>query len=538
MSKKDIVTEPASVPEKPEKPSKPKKSGKNMKKFKYGSMSFVVIALVIVLVVILNLICSMIAKRSPLKIDLTADNRYEISDESIDAIKNLKQDVEITVTFPESNFASMGNYYQQMYAYYGMNVDVPYEMIPSVLEKYEMYSKQGNGNIKVQYVDMNKDPDIIAKYRKFYNNDIPEGSIIVFSGNNDNGRVKVITQEEVIQMIVPANTSTNTAVTMNFVGESTITSAVLSVTDSNPIKTAFASMMNGVSITGQGYETMTTDFMTFLGKNGYDCTVIDIATDELSPEEYDFVVVPMPAVDFSADIIGKLGDFLYNGGNYQKNMLYIPNLYVNDLPNITEFLADWSIQVDESAVLDDTNWIETYLGFNQNVNIKLAINDTDSVGSLPNETLPVVAPATRKLSILTKNNDSVATSVLKSMETSYDQDNSQTGTRDAVVVSVKETSSGLDRYSSHLLVMGSSFMISNSLLTQTNAFNNANVIMGMLNTMTGKEASAVIPEKALQQALITPTASQMNGIKIFTIYVIPAVVAVAGIIVFLRRRNK
>ena len=538
MSKKDIVTDTASVPEKPEKPSKPKKS-KNMKKFKYGSMSFAVIALVIVLVVILNLICSMLAKRSPLKIDLTADNRYEISDESIEAIKNLKQDVEITVTFPESNFSSMGSYYQQMYAYYyGLNVEIPYEMIPSVLEKYEMYSKQGNGNIKVQYVDMNKDPDIIAKYRKFYNNDIPEGSIIVFSGNNDDGRVKVITQEEVIQMIVPANTSTNTNVTMNFVGESTITSAVMSVTDSNPIKTAFASQMNGVSITGQGYETMTTDFMSFLGKNGYDCTVIDIATDELSPEEYDFVVVPMPAVDFSADIIGKLGDFLYNGGNYQKNMLYIPNLYVNDLPNITEFLADWSIQVDESAVLDDTNWIETYLGFNQNVNVKLAVNDTDSVGTLPNETLPVVAPATRKLSILTKNNDSVATSVLKSMETSYDQDNSQTGTRDAVVVSVKETSSGLDRYSSHLLVFGSSFMISNSLLTQTNAFNNANVIMGMLNTMTGKEASAVIPEKALQQALITPTASQMNGIKIFTIYVIPAVVAVAGIIVFLRRRNK
>ena len=81
-------------------------------------------------------------------------------------------------------------------------------------------------------------------------------------------------------------------------------------------------------------------------------------------------------------------------------------------------------------------------------------------------------------------------------------------------------------------------MISNSLLTQTNAFNNANVIMGMLNTMTGKEASAVIPEKALQQALITPTASQMNGIKIFTIYAIPAIVAVAGIIVFVRRRNK
>ena len=219
-------------------------------------------------------------------------------------------------------------------------------------------------------------------------------------------------------------------------------------------------------------------------------------------------------------------------------MLYIPNLYVTDLPNISEFLADWSIQVEESAILDDTNWIETYLGFNQNVNIKLSVNDTDSVGTLPNESLPIVAPATRKLSILTKNNDSVAVSVLKSMDTSYDQDNSDTGARDAVILSKKETSAGLDRYTSNLLVLGSSFMISDSILTQTNAFNNANVIIGMLNTMTGKEATAVIPEKALQQSLISPTSSEMNIIKIVVIYVIPAIVAVAGIVVFVRRKNR
>lgn len=526
MSNKEVVNE------------KKIKSKKNLKKFKYGSMSMVIVALVIVLVVIINLICSMIAKRSPLKIDLTSDNRYEISSESIDAIKNLEGDVEITVTFPKSDFSSMGSYYQQMYAYYGMNVETPYDMIPSILENYEMYAKQGKGSITVQYVDMNKDPDIIAKYRKYYNNDIPEGSIVVFSENNGNGRVKVISQEEIVSMIKPSNTSTQTAVTMNFVGESTITSAILNVTDSNPIKTAFVSMMNGTSITGQGYESVNSNFMSFLSKNGYDCTEIDIASDNLSPEDYDMVVVPMPSVDFSADIIEKLSDFLYNDGNYERNMLYIPNLYVTDLPNISEFLADWSIQVEESAILDDTNWIETYLGFNQNVNIKLSVNDTDSVGTLPNESLPIVAPATRKLSILTKNNDSVAVSVLKSMDTSYDQDNSDTGARDAVILSKKETSAGLDRYTSNLLVLGSSFMISDSILTQTNAFNNANVIIGMLNTMTGKEATAVIPEKALQQSLISPTSSEMNVIKIVVIYVIPAIVAVAGIVVFVRRKNR
>lgn len=514
--------------------TKPKK---NLKKFKYGSMSVVVIVLVIVLVIIVNLICSMISKRSPIKIDLTADNRYELSDESVDAIKNLKGDVEITVTFPKSDFASIGAYYQQMYAqYYGINVETPYEMIPSILENYEMYAKQGEGSIKVQYIDMNKDPDIIAKYRDYYNNEIPEGSIIVFSGDGKNGRVKVISQEEIIGMIQPANTSTQTAVTMNFVGESTLTSAILNVTDSNPIKTAVVSMMNGASVSGQGYESATSQIMEFLGKNGYDCTEIDIASDELNPDDYDFVVVPMPSVDFSADIIGKLGDFLYNGGNYQRNMLYIPNLYVADLPNISEFLADWSIQVGEDIILDDTNWIN--ISDLRNLNIKLEISDSDSVGSLPNETLPIVAPASKKLSVLTKNNDSVATSVLKSMDTSYDQNNTETGARDVAVISKKETSVGLDTYTSHMLVLGSSFIMDSTLLNQTNTFNNANVIIGMLNTMTGKEASAVIPEKALQQALIAPTAHEMNVIKVFAIYVIPAVVAVIGVCVFVRRKNR
>ncbi len=514
--------------------TKPKK---NLKKFKYGSMSVVVIVLVIVLVIIVNLICSMISKRSPIKIDLTADNRYELSDESVEAMKNLNGDVEITVTFPKSDFASMGAYYQQMYAaYYGINVETPYEMIPSILENYEMYAKQGNGSIKVQYIDMNKDPDIIAKYRDYYNNDIPEGSIIVFSGNEDNGRVKVISQEEIIGMIQPANTSTQTSVTMNFVGESTLTSAILNVTDSNPIKTAVVSMMNGASLSGQGYESATSQITEFLGKNGYDCTEIDIASDELNPDEYDFVVVPMPSVDFSADIIGKLGDFLYNDGNYQRNMLYIPNLYVADLPNISEFLADWSIQVEEDIILDDTNWIN--ISDLRNLNIKLEIIDADSVGSLPNETLPIVSPASKKLSVLTKNNDSVATSVLKSMDTSYDQNNAETGARDVAVISKKETSVGLDTYTSHMLVLGSSFIMDSTLLNQTNTFNNANVIIGMLNTMTGKEASAVIPEKALQQALIAPTAHEMNVIKVFAIYVIPAVVAVIGVCVFVRRKNR
>ena len=81
-------------------------------------------------------------------------------------------------------------------------------------------------------------------------------------------------------------------------------------------------------------------------------------------------------------------------------------------------------------------------------------------------------------------------------------------------------------------------MTDSSLLNETNTVNNANVIIGMINTMTGKEASAVIPEKALQQALIAPTANEMKVIKVISVYIIPAIVAAIGIFVFIRRKNR
>lgn len=76
------------------------------------------------------------------------------------------------------------------------------------------------------------------------------------------------------------------------------------------------------------------------------------------------------------------------------------------------------------------------------------------------------------------------------------------------------------------------------LITQTNTFNNANVLLNIFNTMTGKEAGVVIPEKALQNAIIAPTEKQDKGIKIIVVFAIPICVAVIGLVVLLRRNRK
>ena len=57
--------------------------------------------------------------------------------------------------------------------------------------------------------------------------------------------------------------------------------------------------------------------------------------------------------------------------------------------------------------------------------------------------------------------------------------------------------------------------------------------------MTGKNTErAVIPDKALQQSVIAPTTKQDKNIKIIVIFIIPAIVAAAGLVVLIRRKNR
>ena len=318
----------------------------------------------------------------------------------------------------------------------------------------------------------------------------------------------------------------------------------MNVTDSHIVNVAFVKTMNDQPIYRTDYEKQVGVLEnTLLAKNGYECTDIDIAKDELDTEKYDLIVIPMPQYDFTEAIIEKLQDFMYNNQLYGKNMIYIPDLASTNLSNIGEFLADWNIQV-ENRIIGDVY----YAMGNSPTNIQLSINDSDSVGYIPNSALPIVAPYSREITLLTKNNDNELTSVLKSSSMSYisnvltegEQVSEEVGARDVVALSKRTYQSIEDQFettSSSVLVIGSSMMFDEELITQTSTYNNANVLLNIFNTMTGKENGVVIPEKSLQRAVIAPTAKQDKGIKV-AIIVIPVLVAAVGLVVLIRRRNR
>ncbi|WP_295094500.1 Gldg family protein [Ruminococcus sp.] len=543
MSKKDLdekkIDEAVEAAGEIEEAAEGKISKWNSRRIKYGSMFYIIIILVIAIVVVINVMANMLAKKSPLKIDISPDNRYDISEESINVLKALNKDVDITVTSTRDYFDSLSAYRENYYAQnYGVPSDIPYEMIPEILDKYSIYAQQGSGSINVKYVNMDVDPDIINKYKEIYNGDIGSGSIIVSSGD----RVRVISPTEVTDMLAyDENALRNQELIFNFAGESMITAAIKGVTDDNLVRVAFANTMNGASLyDAQFYQNAAVTFeKELLTKNGYDCTDIDIATDELSPEDYDLVVVFAPSVDFTEDIIQKLNDFLYNGGKYGKNMIYTPDLSKSGFSNIDGLLADWSIKVENNYIFDEENAIL------RNDLIKVEINDTDSVGELPNDKLPIIAEDTRELSQINKKNDDIVKEVLKSFDTSYTVEitgkNKELGSQESrpvVMLSRKERSEEFKLVASELLVIGSPLMTSSTYIQQNSTFNNANVLINVINNMTGKENSVVIPDKSLQSSFIAPSTKQARNIRIVVMWIIPFIIAAVGVFVLLRRRNK
>ncbi len=532
-------------------------SGKNtggIKKIKYGSMSVITIIIVTAIVIVINFMAAEMEKRSPMKIDLTGDKRYDLSEETIDVLKKLDKDVDILVTMPKSSFdtlaenqsAAMSYQLQMMNQYYGTNyndkVEVPYDMIPVILEKYEMYSKQGEGkgSVNVKYADLKVDPDAAAEYQANYSGgEIPSYSIVVASGKN----VRVITSDEITGMLaVDEAAMQNNTFSLIFAGESKLTSHIMNVVDSNIIDVAIIKTANGQNIfRTDDAELVDSIENELLSKNGYSCTDVDIVTDELDTEKYDMVVIPLPQNDFTEDGINKLQDFLYNDEKYGKNLVFIP-CYTNiNSPNLDEFLADWSIRIDKTLIGDSKN----YMGQGGYQNILLNINDSESVGEVPNKSLPLIAPFSREITVLGKNNQNKVTEVLKSSQTSgilqllaEDAEYSeQAGSRNVAVISTREHAVDLDVYKSRVIAFGSSMMFYNEYIVQNNNYNNANVILNMLNIANGKEVSAVIPEKALQQNYIAPTSKESAVIKVI-IVAVAAGVALAGLAVLIRRRNR
>ena len=523
MSKEEKEIKNTDAAEKPKKDKKEKvkkeKRTFNKRKFKYGTLATAITVVFIAAVVLLNVLASQLTDRFGLKIDTTKEQLFEISDQTIDYLGTLEEDIEIAVMTDEETLDNGSKYYK---------------LVKEVIEKYA----QNSDKITVSYYDIEKNPEIVTKYSTYTSDSITRANIVVFC----NGRIKVLAMSDLYE--VETNYQTYEQTIKSITAEEKLTSAVMFVADPNPPKIAMLTCQQSDAV-----KNSISQLSYVFENNGYTVETVDPLTQDIS-SDYSVAVLAAPYSDLTETVTEKLDTFLYNDGNLGKNLLYFANFDQRETPNLDAFLEEWGIKAGA--------------GYVSNVNgsemLKVGIAGLQNYYAVPqakltegNETLvksadlPIAMPMARPLELTFETADDRETEViLKTSETSVVITEGTTNDnvsdlpqseQNVFVRGSKHKYEGSEQISSNVLVCGSAFAL-DYYITSTNALNNQEFAVNVLNRYTGKDSGMTILSKSMLVESLNISEQAVRVVVLLVQIIIPLAVAVVGITVFLRRRNR
>lgn len=475
----------------------------NSRAFKRGGLAIALTAVVLVLVVLLNVLVAKISEKFPvLSYDFTAEQAYKLSQDSIDLLSHIDKDIEITVLSKEEDYISYDDYFRQANA---------------LLGQYSQY----NDKINVNYIDIVSNPSFANKYP---DEDLATTDLIVACGD----KYKVLTVYDMFN--VEYDSYYGYSYIASSIAEEALTSAMLNVISDESVKVAVVTDF----ATKDYYEY----FMDLLKKNNYEVEEMSLLTDEIDAETGIVILLP-PSNDYDVTAIEKLSEFMVNSGEYGKTVVYLPSVTTVKTPNIDDFCEEWGLKVGDGLVFEgDTTRLvgRTYMDA-----VLAQYGDESYTADLKYPNVPVVSLYSRPIEIIDETNTSVLLKYSKSsgIQPSTADDNwsmkdAMLGEETAVAAIGTKTSSS---NSSNLVIIGSAESVSESILGS--AYNNSDYYLKLLYKLSGREdISVTIESKSLSGSEMTVTVAQANAYAIFFMAVVPLVIAVTGIVIWVRRRNR
>ena len=100
-----------------------------------------------------------------------------------------------------------------------------------------------------------------------------------------------------------------------------------------------------------------------------------------------------------------------------------------------------------------------------------------------------------------------------------------------------DSMNAVDRKGSHILVLTSPEMLMAPFFDYA-TLNNAEYIFGAVNKLNGKEQSIVIAPKSLAGDMLEASDAQTSVMSTIATIIIPLAIAIAGVVVYIRRRHK
>lgn len=530
--------------DKKKKKEKKDKKSFNGKKLKHGTMATVFSCVFIALLVLVNIVTTMLFDRYPITIDLTEDKIYSVSEESEEYVKNVDVDVLVTIFADEETYVNYNSYNKQ------------------AVELLKNYCKL-NHHISYRFMDIDSNPDVV----KNYSDSISQFDIIFETNTEIDGETIQRTRklgmldlvnfnDEFVSQLSQSGYSVDMLAeqagsdmtVLYYYGdyvessnaEQAFTSALMTVTDPNPVYVTF--------LTGRNEISDFSYFKTLLIANGYNVNSIDITSEEI-PENTSVIVIPAPKTDYLEAEVTKVSDFLNNDGNLGKQLIYVASYSQDKTPNLDEFIAEYGLSVGEGVIC------ETYQ--NNYYNYPFITTTTELSDSFDQDiqtTTPVIASEfTRPVNVLLDEDGMTTTQeYILSTDNAYTADIlTDTGAFEvgdkiskgqqcylAVGSKAKFTDDGDgSAIYSNILCFGSEYLLNDNILA-AEQYNNREYVLSIINGITHKTDGVTITPKTITGNAFDINEQQKNILKWTFCLIIPAIVLITGIVIWLRRKNR
>ena len=500
----------------------------NNKKFKYGSLSILLTALLIVVVILLNVaITALFSSKLWYIYNVDGDilEISEVTDNLFAAHVDEKQDkIEIVFMTDEDRVNSVNAYMKQIH------------------ELAKLYEKRYDF-ITVKYLDYANDPQQwLTDYRKQENKAINSEYVIVKKAESDSA-IKALHYNN----FLATDSSKNNAV-FAFAGERRFTMSILSLYAGNTV---------AYLTTGHGEVTLDklSEFKHILEDTGFTVKTIDLSKDEIAPEA-ELIIIAGPVKDFNdittgTDEIGKLEAFCARKGSL---MTFLDPGTVDEMDNLCEFLALRGITYNNDLVYEDADY--SLPGNSQNM-IGTFVNDGKAGSGLTAgiRDMNDVKTLLRKTGTITINRSGqghtdssvVATGVSAVLTTSKDAQIENYATHEktdvsnapVMVLMEQKWAEGNNTLISYILSCGTSDFISDSSLT--GSYVNDTIMYTTLRAMVSKNT----PEDVINIEFInyantslSITEGQANTWMIISAILIPLAILTTGVVIYLKRRHR
>lgn len=509
---KDYKTNSDGQNPKKKKTKSPKAPRQKMSKARFNHTigALVITAVVLVATILLNVVVSLMSDKLPgMSIDLTSKGAFQLSETSIKLSQNVKKDLKITFLDDKQSYrskASSNTYYAQVMA---------------IAEEYGKY----NNKISAEYVSIVDNPNLENKYPQ---ETLSADNIIVSCGD----KYRILDQYDIFN--VKSYYSTYSYIASSK-AEEAFDGAILSVTSTESTKLAIVE------------DNSTEDFTYFkniLEQNNYELVSVKLEQEDI-PKDAKMLIVFTPEKDFSKTAAKKIRTYLENNKEYGKNMLYIPSSKTYKTPNLDEVLSDWGITVGDGLAYELES--SSVYGRNMYDGILCYMGSNAFTSKFDDNSAPVISSYARPITL---DSDAETQSLLqyssKSGVCPSDADDSYdfTGNAKGNIIIAGYGVNGIfanDKKSSDkistVFVFGSSTMFEKTILAST--YSDQKYILAMLSESCGRvDQEITVEAKELTQYDVQIDNNSASVIGLVCYVGLPIAVICAGLIVFVKRRNK